>query len=133
MTPMIDVVFQLLIFFICTASFQKQEEFLSTSLTMPNTSGNSVEPPPDPKIDELEPIIVKVLARDGRLRWQVGEAEYAQLADVGRALTALAQVQDQLPVILDVDGPVLFGDVVGVYDVCRLSGFARIQFAAKVR
>ena len=32
MTPMIDVVFQLLIFFICTASFAAVEELLSLSL-----------------------------------------------------------------------------------------------------
>ena len=34
MTPMIDVVFQLLIFFICTASFQLAEELLPTSLAI---------------------------------------------------------------------------------------------------
>ncbi|HBT77287.1 MAG TPA: hypothetical protein DEB39_10285, partial [Planctomycetaceae bacterium] len=38
MTPMIDVIFLLLIFFICTASFQRIEQLLSANLALPGTS-----------------------------------------------------------------------------------------------
>ena len=35
MTPMIDVIFLLLIFFVCTARFRASEEVLPTSLSLP--------------------------------------------------------------------------------------------------
>ena len=45
MTPMIDVIFLLLIFFVCTASFQAPEQILPTNLRLPGSLDNL--PPPD--------------------------------------------------------------------------------------
>jgi len=129
---MIDVVFQLLIFFICTASFQAAEELLPATLSAPSTSGATVEPI-DPKLEELEPIVIKVLAEEGRVYWRIGEALCRRMEEVRGVLGTLAQVQGQLPVILDIQGEVPVGDAVSIYDVCLLSGFSRVQFAAKVR
>ena len=39
MTPMIDVIFLLLIFFVCTASFRAVEEVLPTNLSLPGAIG----------------------------------------------------------------------------------------------
>ena len=38
MTPMIDVVFLLLVFFLCTASFEQPEEDLAASLVVQTSS-----------------------------------------------------------------------------------------------
>jgi biopolymer transport protein ExbD len=45
-------------------------------------------------------------------------------------LGEVAQIDASLPVILDVDGQVPLGDMIDVYDLSRLVGFDRIQFAA---
>ncbi len=128
MTPMIDVVFLLLIFFVCTASFQTIEEYLPTNLSMAKGSGTPLEPL-NPVIEELEPIIVRVIWNDDRVHWRVGEGDYQRLEDVRAALKLLAEIQSQLPVILDIDDEVPVGDVVQIHDICRLTGFTRVQFA----
>jgi biopolymer transport protein ExbD len=127
MTPMIDVVFQLMIFFICTASFQLAEELLPTSLAV--TSGSSTSPI---KIEpELERIVVSATRANGSTQWIVNERPCQSLAEVREVLRAAAQIDRSLPVVLDVAGEVPLGDMIDVYDLCRLESFDKIQFAAE--
>ena len=131
MTPMIDVIFLLLIFFVCTASFQPPEHLLPTRLSLPGAIESSVEL--DPELLDLDQIVVKVLWRDGRAAWQINNNDYRQLAQVRDVLKAAYQIQIDLPVILDVDGAVPMADVIDVYDLCRRIGLQKVQFAAKVK
>ena len=125
MTPMIDVVFQLLIFFICTASFQLSEELLPTSLAI---SGGAV--PPVRELDpELERIIVRGEAIDRGTTWTVNDRPCSSLVEVEQMLRAVAATDRALPVVLDVGGEVPLGDMIDVYDLCRLVRFERIEFA----
>lgn len=133
MTPMIDVVFQLLIFFICTASFQPPEESLAAAMSLPKTSGESVDPPLDPKLEELEPVVVKVFREQGQVHWRIGEAVCQTPEQFRGVVRTLARTQSQLPVILDPQPGAQVKDAVFVYDVCLLSGFTKVQFAARVR
>ncbi len=137
MTPMIDVVFLLLIFFVCTASFQIIEETLPTRLSAPG----AVETDQIPEEDlDREEVVVKILPRTGgpqdsgpraggAVTWIVGEQACVSLADVENRFRALAGIDLNLPIILDVDGRVHLGHVVAVWDLCRLAGFDRIQFS----
>ena len=73
MTPMIDVVFLLLIFFVWTASFHIVEHILPSSVSeiIGNDSLSPNEPPP-PEAD-FHDVIVRVLWSDGRVklaRWR---------------------------------------------------------------
>ena len=131
MTPMIDVVFQLLIFFICTMNFQALEEILPTNLRA--SSGVGAQVPLDPELAELEEIVVRIVFRDGATQWLINDRPYPQLKLVRGVLAQLAQIRTDLPVILDVEADVPLGDVIDVYDVCRLAGFDKIHFAAKAR
>ena len=132
MTPMIDVVFQLLIFFVCTTSFQALEQILPTNLA---TSGgsSSAEVQLDPELMELEDIVIKIVRNAGATQWQLNEQTYSRLPQVRDLLMALVKIRRDLPVILDVGATVPLGDVVDVYDLCRIVGFDRIQFAAKAK
>jgi len=131
MTPMIDVIFLLLVFFVATASFQAVEEVLPTDVRLPGVLGPAA--PPDPALLDLEEIVVRVLRVDGRPRWRIQEKEYERLDQVGAVLAAVARVKNDLPVILDVAGDVPLGRVIDVYDLCRRIGLAKIQFAASVK
>jgi biopolymer transport protein ExbD len=128
MTPMIDVVFQLMIFFICTASFQLAEELLPASLAV--ASGTS-----EPSAIELEPELERLVVGGARVedstRWVVNERPCDSLAEVRQVLGAAAQIDRSLPVVLDVSGDVPLGDMIDVYDLSRLAGFEKIQFAAQ--
>jgi biopolymer transport protein ExbD len=132
MTPMIDVIFLLLIFFVCTASFHSPEKVLPTRLSLPGAIHSDV--PIDPQQLDLEEIVVEVLWRnvEGRWRaqWQINDRDYTRLAEVRAVLAAVRQLKSDLPVILDVEPDVPMEDVIDVYDLCREVGLERVQFAA---
>jgi len=137
MTPMIDVIFLLLIFFVCTASFEVAEEVLPTNLSLPGTVASEFEP--DEQWDDLDEIIVKILWRDGRPGWQiemqgqeVSQRVCRDLEELAGALAAIARVRIDLPVILYIEGDVPLEDVIDVYDLSRRIGLERIQFAASI-
>jgi biopolymer transport protein ExbD len=129
MTPLIDVVFLLLIFFVCTASFQISEFSLPTNLALEGASPVEIEPPPE---EPLERIVIKLSGEPGAVVWTLNERPYSSIGEVRRVLTALAGVDASLPVVLDSAGEVSLGNVIDTYDACRLSGFATVQFAASV-
>ncbi len=129
MTPMIDVIFLLLIFFVCTASFQAAEETLPTNLSLPGTTSDV---PADREWEDLDEIVVNVLWREGRVAWEINRRELEGLAEVRAVLEAAAAVKIDLPVILDVEGDVPIEDVIDVYDVCRQIGLVKVQFTASV-
>ena len=51
--------------------------------------------------------------------------------DVRGVLFALAEAARDIPLILDIDGDVPLGEVVGIVDLCRSAGFESIHFAAE--
>jgi len=131
MTPMIDIVFLLLIFFLCTASFQIVEKVLPTPLS---TSGTAELPQEiEPELAELEEVVIQLRWTAGQPTWVINERVYASIDDVRQTLTALAGLQADLPVILDVADEAPLGAVVDLYDICRLAGFEKVQFAASIK
>ena len=107
MTPMIDVVFLLMIFFICTASYQLAEELLPTSLAV--ASGSS-RPAPVEAEPELERLVVRATRADGTTSWVVNERPCDTLLEVRQVLRAAAEIDRSLPVILDVADDVPHSD-----------------------
>ncbi len=130
MTPMIDVIFLLLIFFVCTANFQPPEQILPTQLSLPGEIDSDVPVPPE--VEDLDQIVVKVVWRDGQIGWQINEVDYDLLTDVRAVLREVKKVKVDLPVILDVEPVVPMEYVIDVYDLCRDVGLGRVQFAASV-
>ena len=128
MTPMIDVVFQLLIFFICTASFQAAEELLPMGLAAQVESGAGGSNPTEP---ELERIIVRATQAGGETQWEIHGRPAISLHAVRQALEQIAQADRSRPITLDVSGDVPLGDMIDAYDICRLVGLAKIEFAVE--
>ena len=129
MTPLIDVVFLLLIFFVCTASFRRPEELLPTNLSAVGAVETS-EPTPPP--EDLGEVIVMLRQEADRVAWEVSGRRLDQPDDVRTMLASLARLKRDLPIILDVGGDVPIRYALDTYDWCRLAGFATIQFAASV-
>ncbi|MDZ4781307.1 MAG: biopolymer transporter ExbD [Planctomycetia bacterium] len=127
MTPMIDVVFLLLVFFVCTAGFNRPEEELPSRLSDSGVGGAPVAPRPE---DDFEEIVITLRESAGRLEYQVSERRCADAGEVREVVRALAEIDDQLAVILDVAPEVPLGLMIDIYDSCRAAGFERIQFAA---
>jgi biopolymer transport protein ExbD len=127
MTPMIDVIFLLLIFFVCTASFQVVEEVLPTNLALPGSL--DIEAEIDPLEEDLDEITVKIVQRGDRAGWQINGRDYDQLEHVRAVLGAAAEIKIDLPVILDIDAEVPIEYVIDICDVCRQIGLQKVQFA----
>lgn len=128
MTPMIDVVFLLLIFFICTANFQAPEQSLPTSLLL---SGANLPDVPLEEVPDLERIVVESRVSASQVAWQVNQTPCPDLASLKQLLTTLAEVDSGLPVTLDPDSATPLGDVINAYDAARAAGLLQVQFAAE--
>jgi biopolymer transport protein ExbD len=130
MTPMIDVVFQLLIFFICTASFQGTEELLPLGLAMAAETGaaSAVEVEPD-----SERLVVRAQRVAGETQWLLNNRRTGSLAEVRLALEDAAASDAGRAVTLDVAGDVPLGDMIDAYDLCRIVGLEKIEFAVQQR
>ncbi len=126
---MIDVVFLLLIFFVCTASFQLPESILPTPISQGGVDTNL---PPELEAVELERILIAVAQKNGRTELAVNGQHCVSLGRLAELLVALASLDSTLPVILDIEGETPLGSAIEVVDRCRLAGFAKIQFAAKL-
>jgi len=131
MTPMIDVVFLLLIFFVCTASFQISESILPSPLSLEGTAPADL--PPELTEIDLERIVIGVAQEAGQLQLTINDQNCPSLARLSKLLHALANIDANLPMILDIAGEVPLGTAIDVYDRCRLAGFQKIQFAAEAQ
>jgi len=129
MTPMIDVVFLLLIFFVCAASGQSIEDLLPTEMP----PAGSVEAPIAPPEEEIPKVKLWIMLRrvDNSTVIEMNEREYDGFPPLEETLTNLAELQPENPVILDIEDDVPVGDMIRLYDNCRSVGFESISFAAE--
>lgn len=129
MTSMIDVVFLLLIFFICAAAGQIKEAVLPTEMSASGSVAS--EPPP-----ERDPWVVDVwlkLSSDesGVTTVDMNGSAYSPVASIAQPLRMLGELSPENPVILDIGEAVPMRDVVAVYDLCEAAGFESVNFAAR--
>jgi len=129
MTPMIDVVFLLLIFFVVAAAGQVRESVLPTEMT---AAGNVESDEPV----ERDPWIVEVWLAlrsgdSGQTVIDMNGRRYPDVDALAEPLTTLAELTPENPVILDIGPRVPMRDVIAVYDLCRGAGFESVNFAAK--
>ena len=129
MTPMIDVVFLLLVFFVWTASFHAVEYLLPSSLSQQLGNAAVIDSQAPPPEAEFEDVIVRILGQDDHVVWQVNGQDVLSLDEVKQRLQLVADIKADAPVILHPDEEVPVGDVIDVYDISRIAGFDKIQFA----
>ena len=129
MTPMIDIVFLLLVFFVCVATDRVVEHDLPTELAGGGVTAESTEQQ-DSWITEIR---VKVYP-DAAAQQAIIEMNGRQFDDeeqFRQTLVSLADVSRESPVILDIGSAVEVGDVIKVYDACRAAKFTSINFAMR--
>lgn len=130
LTPMIDCVFLLMVYFIWASSFSIAEQALPSQLSaVAGGSTPSANTPPPPEAD-FEDVVVRILWIDGKPAWEVNDAPLPSLADLRGTLAQIARIKRDAPVILHPDPDVPLGDVIDVFDLARVVGFEKVQFAA---
>ena len=120
-TPLIDVVFLLLIFFMVSTTFERESEI---KITLPKVSQEG---------GEAESQVVQV-AIDANERIYIDELplEDARLATIRAAIAASGQALEEPAVVIKADAGVSHQIVVRVMDAARQSGLVKITFATQV-
>ncbi len=120
MTPMIDVVFQLIIFFVCTAVMDQQSIDESIKLAMS---------PHGPAIEKKDPreVVVEVDAK-GRISIARNYMNDAFLKNLLRKI--VIDHGQTTPVIIRAAGGAKHEDVRKVMDACAYAGLWKVSFAA---
>jgi len=110
LTPMIDVIFQLLIFFMVATTFQDPEREIDVELPEASTG--------EPLEAELDEIVINI-KRDGSL---VLSGESVSRDELVRRLGRAAERDPETPVTIRGDRLVHHEQVVGVMDACGSVG-----------
>ena len=129
MTPMVDVVFMLLIFFVWTASFRVAELALPSRLMTQGQGPGSLEV--DPELEDLDRVVVRLGWSGTQPLWTINDVPMASLQDVRQRLETVAKIKANLPVLVDPVAEIPLGHVIDVYDLARQAGFERVQFAVE--
>jgi biopolymer transport protein ExbD len=127
MTPIIDVIFLLLIFFMCTAHFYPPEEILPMDTTLPGSLPAEVVLP-DPV--NLDTVLIQIFF-DQNTHWRIEGNQCSTLHEVQNILRSLRNAKPDIPVIIESADVVPVEKVIDIYDLCRSVGLSRIQFAAQ--
>jgi biopolymer transport protein ExbD len=130
LTPMIDCVFLLMIYFLWSSSFAIAEMSLPSKLSVATSGGGSASSQPPPPEADFPNVVVRVLWTGSGPIWTVNDSPVRSLAELRQSLTSIARIKRDAPVILDPASDVPLGDVIDVFDLSRLIGFQKVQFTA---
>ena len=134
MTPMIDVIFQLIIFFMCSIHFKSLEGKLYSYL--PRDKGMSSTTVTDPILDEVRIKLAYSESAPLLTRMKVGEREFKDWESLFEHMKSLAPTLatssgDVIPVKIDADENIPTQSVVNALNICKKAGVQKTEFAAK--
>lgn len=124
MTPMIDIIFQLLVFFMCTATFSV-ENVLRTQLP----SDAQAEGPDEESFPPIRIRLRKV--PDGVVVTCDGERCENYDEVVGRLKAFHDKVSKEMRVIIEGEGDVAFGYMARALDACHQAGLRNVAFSPR--
>jgi len=126
MTPMIDIVFLLLIFFVCASVGAVREDILPTKLSAGTVSAAD---PVDREVWVTEIWVKLTTDADEKVQLALNDRPLDSFDQLIGQLLALADVTPDSPVILDIGPLVTCGDYMRAYDFCVAANFESIHFA----
>lgn len=147
MTPMIDVTFLLMIFFMCTLKFKTLEGKLAAYL--PKDVGvNTTEAEPIEKVEIVLRVKQEGTKLDPRgmapwsgkpgsrfsygtdrvIEYQIGPSSTTDLSKLQDRLKVIHQNDDKRPATIDARKGTVYADVVKVLDAALIAGFAEVTF-----
>jgi biopolymer transport protein ExbD len=137
MTPMIDVVFLLLIFFLTTASFQKVEKMLPSAVAgapEKSSQGNNPQDVPSEALTDLTDVVVEIRIPEsptGSLTYTINSEMVADVSTVAVRLNNILKIRSDVPIVIDPDDKVPAGEAIRIYDIARGMGGTKVYLVAK--
>ena len=120
-TPLIDVVFLLLIFFMVSTTFERESEI---KITLPDASEEQVE-------TKFDVVMVRIDANE-RIYIDDQPLVNSQLSTIRTALRDHARELADPSVVIRADAEVSHQSVIKVMDAARQSGLVKITFATRI-
>lgn len=120
LTPLIDVVFLLLIFFMVSTTFDREAEL---KIQLPEAAGEERVQPPDP--------IEITIDAEGRYFVNRQEVLNTKLATLKQAIAKVAADRSDPPLIISADARTPHQAVIRAMDATRQLGIVHITFATK--
>lgn len=120
LTPMIDVILVLIIFFMVATRFAEEERKLDLHIP---TIGDRTAPgtAPDPKVVHVQ--------RDGAI---LLSGQHVTLTELIEQLSAAKERYKRQTVLIRADEQALHGRMTSVYDACRQAGISNLAVAVKL-
>lgn len=131
MTPMIDVVFLLLIYFVWIASFHLPEFSLPASVTTLEGASSIPSQATPPEMD-FEEIVIRIVSEGNNTLWRVNDEPTPTLSAVREHLEIIASITPDVPIIVHPDEDIEAGDAIDAYDMARLIGFKNVALATPI-
>ncbi len=138
MTPMIDVVFLLLVFFLSTSSFQKLEKALpSATAAAPDAQkqGNATEEELQKNLSDLSDVVIRIRipkeAAAQAVEYTLNGDTVASSEELTNRMSQLIRVQPNVPIVIDPEDNVPAGEAIRVYDIARANGSLAVFLVAR--
>lgn len=119
LTPLIDVVFLLLVFFLTATTFKKKDE-VKLDLELPESTAG--------KAGKVRKTILIEVAADGQV---VVDGRQVTMAALEQKLRAAAARDRKQPVLIRGDKKSAYGRIFHVLDTCELAGLRAVSFDAE--
>lgn len=116
-TPMMDVIFQLLIFFVLTSSLTKPTQI---ELKLPDSTSGT-------KATSEKTLVVAYQLRDGRPLISLDNQPVASLDELGTRMKARTASAAACPVDIRIENTVPYQDVIAVMDSVRDAGYPKFS------
>ena len=117
-TPLIDIVFLLLIFFMVSTTFERESEI---DITLPEAAIDAPE--------KQSEVIEITISSDGVFFVNGKRVVNKQLATLKQALLKVANGREDPPILISADAKATHQAVVTVMDAARQLGFIHLSFA----
>ena len=139
MTPMIDVVILLLVFFLATSSFQRLEKTLpSATAATPEAQqqGNAPEQNPPNELTDVSDVVVKIQSAktangEKRIDYSINGEKMDSLNSLSNRLLTILRVRADVPIVIDPQDDVPAGEAIQVYDIARNFGSVAVFLVAR--
>ncbi len=129
LTPMIDVVFLLLVFFICASSGQMREAVLPTVLSQGSTTPLNTTKPQ--QREQTEVWIDIAGSQTGETSLRLNNQPLKNLEELRQSLTSIAASSSDPIVILRPTEEMTTQMIVAVMDACEQAGMVTIHFSGR--
>lgn len=119
MTPLVDIVFQLLIFFLLTATFVKNPNF---DINLPEASSKLTS--------NVKEDIRIVILKNGKMKYDNNFVNKNQIKEI---LSEKFKSDPTSIVLIQADRETKHGKVVEIMDMAKMAGFSRLGIAVEIK